>query len=146
VEKAVVLDYEKVMTRDEFFRRAARALAGKLKMDQSAVLTLLEKREKESSTALTPFWAVPHIIIKGRNKFHLLIARNKKGIRFSDEMPLIKCVFILIGTKDERNFHLRALSSIAQIIQNPKFEEIWLAARRKESLRDAILLGKRMRK
>ncbi|MBN2352223.1 MAG: amino acid permease [Spirochaetales bacterium] len=145
VERAVVLDDDQPRDKEEFFRTAAAALARRLKMPKTAISALLSKREKESSTALTPLWAVPHIIIPGKNKFHLLIARNKRGIRFSPEMPAIKCVFILAGTKDERNFHLRALSSIAQIIQNPKFEHTWLSARRRDGLRDIILLGKRLR-
>ncbi len=145
VERAVVLDDDQPRTKEEFFRAAAAALAGRLKMPRAAIAALLLKRERESSTALTSFWAVPHVIIPGKNKFHLLIARNKRGIRFSEEMPAIKCVFILAGTRDERNFHLRALSSIAQIIQNPKFEHTWLAARRRDGLRDIILLGKRLR-
>ncbi|NQT32778.1 MAG: PTS sugar transporter subunit IIA, partial [Candidatus Omnitrophica bacterium] len=48
-------------------------------------------------------------------------------------------------TRDERNFHLRALSAIAQIVQDPRFEKKWMKARSKEALRDIVLLGKRKR-
>jgi hypothetical protein len=46
---------------------------------------------------------------------------------------------------DERNFHLRALSAIAQIVQEPHFEEKWMAAEGEEELRDIVLLGERRR-
>ena len=54
-------------------------------------------------------------------------------------------IFVLAGTRDERNFHLRALAAIAQIVQDPHFEERWMRAKGIESLRDVILLGRRLR-
>ena len=41
-----------------------------------------------------------------------------KGINFSEKAPMVNAVFVLVGTKDERNFHLRALSTIAGIVQD----------------------------
>ena len=54
-------------------------------------------------------------------------------------------VFVLAGTKDERPFHLRSLAAIAQIVQDPHFEDRWMVAKKKEDLRDVILLGERQR-
>ncbi|GAH02944.1 unnamed protein product, partial [marine sediment metagenome] len=75
----------------------------------------------------------------------ILVARCKEGILFSNKDKYIKAVFILIGTPDERNFHLKALSAIAQIVQSSKFEDMWLKAKGIENLRDIILLGERHR-
>jgi mannitol/fructose-specific phosphotransferase system IIA component (Ntr-type) len=103
------------------------------------------ERENESSTALGPGFAIPHIVIEGEKKFDILIARSRKGVRFSDHAPKVTAVFFLLGTKDERNFHLRALSAIAQIIQDPDFERKWMSAKNSEVLRDIVLLGERIR-
>jgi hypothetical protein len=54
-------------------------------------------------------------------------------------------VFVLAGTKDERNFHLRALAAIAQIGQDLHFYKKWIRAKGEEALRDTVLLGKRLR-
>ncbi|MCK4527856.1 PTS sugar transporter subunit IIA, partial [candidate division WOR-3 bacterium] len=62
-----------------------------------------------------------------------------------EDAPAVNTVFVLVGTKDERNFHLRALAAIAQIVQDSHFENRWLAAKSEESLRDTVLLGKRRR-
>ena len=64
---------------------------------------------------------------------------------FSDKHPNVRAVFMLVGTKDERNFHLRALAAIAQIVQDPVFERKWQAARSEQALRDVVLLGTRHR-
>ncbi len=54
-------------------------------------------------------------------------------------------MFILAGSKDQRNYHLRALMAIAQIVQEKSFEEKWLAARGIEGLRNLLLLSGRQR-
>lgn len=54
-------------------------------------------------------------------------------------------MFVLIGSMDERNYHLRALMAIAQIAQEKDFEKNWMAARNIEELRDVILLSSRKR-
>ncbi|MFH1970037.1 MAG: PTS sugar transporter subunit IIA [Verrucomicrobiota bacterium] len=57
----------------------------------------------------------------------------------------VNIVFVLAGTKDERNFHLRALAAIAEIAQNVTFDKMWLNARNTEELKDIILLAERKR-
>ena len=54
-------------------------------------------------------------------------------------------MFVLAGSKDERNYHLRALMAIAQIAQEGSFEKRWLAARDTEAIRNLILLSTRRR-
>ena len=85
------------------------------------------------------------IIIEGDHIFDILIVRCRKGIMFSEKTPKVHTVFVLVGTRDERNFHLRALAAIAQVAQDPLFEKKWLSAKNEQALRDIILLSKRMR-
>jgi mannitol/fructose-specific phosphotransferase system IIA component (Ntr-type) len=54
-------------------------------------------------------------------------------------------MFVLAGSRDERNYHLRALMAIAQIAQESDFEKRWLAARDAEAIRNLILLSTRKR-
>jgi len=145
VEKCLALDIKEMLSLDDFFRRAADAVADRLKMDSSTLFDLLVRREKDTSTALNPDLAIPHIIIDGEKTFEILLVRATKGVRFSDEYPNVHAVFVLLGTKDERNFHLRVLSAIAQIVQDPDFEKKWMNAKNERALRDIILLGKRKR-
>lgn len=114
-------------------------------LGETEIKRLFLEREKEGSTAITPFVAIPHIIIPGDNTFKLLIARSKKGIRFNDNNPEIKAVFALFGTKDERTFHLKVLSAIAHIVQSSSFEEEWLSAKDEGQLKDIVLLSERKR-
>jgi len=54
-------------------------------------------------------------------------------------------MFVLAGSKDERNFHLRSLAAIAQIVQDPDFERKWITAKGIKELREIVLLGERLR-
>jgi len=145
VEKCTILDIKEPLGLDEFFRRAAIAMSGQLKLNSSVLFDLLVRREKETSTVLNPDLAIPHIIIDGEKTFEVLLVRAREGIRFSQQYPCVHTVFVLVGTRDERNFHLRVLSAIAQIVQNPDFEKKWMTARNEQALRDIVLLGTRRR-
>ena len=145
IERSIVLDIDKSMPVEAFFKLVAEEMAENLKMKPDALLKLLLDREKDSSTVLSPGLAIPHIVIEGEHIFNILLVRCREGVVFSESAPRVHAIFVLMGTRDERNFHLRALAAIAQIVQDPHFEKKWMAAKSEESLRDIVLLGERRR-
>lgn len=145
IEGGYVLDLSGKLSAQDFFRIASREMADGVGMIHTELFRLLLRRENESSTVITPFLAIPHIVIKGTHRFSILLARCRQGISFSDEFSNVRAVFALLGTRDERNFHLVSLTAIAQIVQEPGFEKRWMEAKNKEALRDIVLLGERKR-
>lgn len=145
VEKCEIIDIGEELTYIEFFTIVAERLADQLDIDEKQLLDSLISRERESTTQIRPGLAIPHIIIDGEHKFELLIARCQAGISFVETSPPVYAVFVLLGSRDERNFHLRALSAIAQVAQDEDFDKNWLRARGVDELRDIILLAKRRR-
>ena len=145
VEGSAVLDLEEALGVEDFFRRAAEELAVRVGVPAPVLLERLLAREKGSSTVIGHGLAIPHVVIEGERTFDILLARARGGIRFAEGTPDVHAAFILIGTRDERNFHLRALAAIAQVVQEPDFERKWLAARGEQGLRDVVLLGERRR-
>jgi len=145
IENAVVLDVEECVGVDDFFRLVADRLTDRLHMTCDDLMDSLLAREEDSSTALTPSLAIPHVIIDGEHNFDILLARSRPGVHFSKDASHVHAMFFLIGTRDERNFHLQALSSIAQIVMDPDFEQRWMAAKNESGLRDVVLLGQRRR-
>ena len=146
IESAVVLDIDKSVSKEEFFHTIADKVCVNINKSSEYFYKKLLEREAESSTVLTDSLAIPHIIIEGEKKFNILLARCKEGIYFNDEAQKVNTVFVITGTRDERNFHLQALAAIAQIVQNSNFEKKWLKAKNIEALRDIVLLGDRRRK
>jgi len=145
IERVAVLDIERSMRLEEFFRRIADAASPRLGIGADELFSLLVEREKQSSTVLRPDLAIPHIVIPGQHAFDILLARCREGIFFSEKEPNVRAVFVIMGTKDERNFHLHTLAAIAQIVHDSHFETKWAAAKTKEALRDIVLLGERRR-
>lgn len=145
VNDAVYKDLDYCLNKDALFEVIAESLAEKTDLPRAEIFKLLQNREAESSTAITDFIAVPHIILEGKNLFEMAIVRCKKGIRFSDEHPAVRAVFVLAGSADERNFHLKALSAVAQISLQADFQKRWLTARDATQLRDLIHLSERHR-
>jgi basic amino acid/polyamine antiporter, APA family len=145
INKAFVLDCNDSLTMEGLFKIISKKASDELGINEISLFNSLIEREGESTTAISPTLAIPHIIIDGNKKFTVILARCKKGIKFSDTASEIKTVFVLIGTKDERNFHLRALSAIAQVVQDKDFESNWMKAKGIEDLKDSVLLINRKR-
>ncbi len=145
IEESLVLDLDEAMPVEDFLKLVAEKMSERLNVSAPLLRKLLSDRERESSTVLSATMAVPHIVIEGEKKFEILLARSRKGIAFSENAPQVHAAFVLIGTKDERNFHLCALSAIAQVAMERDFERLWMAARSPQALRDVVLLAERRR-
>lgn len=149
IRQAEVLDLDSTMDRYELFRIVSKSVSKRWKIDAKQIEEKFNIREEEASTLIYPGVAVPHVIphviIEGKNKFDIVLVRNKYGIRWNDEGDVVYTAFCLIGSKDERNFHLRALMFIAQILQDPDFHKEWMQAKNENELRSVILLTKRRR-
>ena len=145
VEKCRIIDLDLTKKKEEAFEIALAEIAKNVDINTDEVYEKLIEREKTSSTALSPFFAVPHVVLEGENIFELLIMRSRKGIYFSDTAPNVHSLFFLLGTMDQRHFHLVALSAIAQIVQDPTFETNWLKAVNADELRKLILKAERKR-
>ncbi len=145
VDKSLVIDLKQTMDMEGFFNIVSKAMSDQLNISSSVLSNMLIQREKEITTLVAPGLAIPHIIIDGEKKFSILLARCKKGIVFSKSKPLVHTVFVLVGSRDERKFHLQALSAIAQIVLDPRFENKWMRARSQKALRDVMMNADRKR-
>jgi len=145
IQNCAILDIDESIGAKDMFRRASKALSEHIKIPEDKIFELLLAREKESSTVIQPGLAIPHIVVEGENIFDVLMIRSKEGIVFSELRQPVNTVFMLIGSRDQRNFHLRALMAIAHIVEEPDFEQRWMAAENLEQLRDVVLLSGRTR-
>ena len=145
IKECQILDIQGRQSAEKVFRQATSILAERLKIDEFVLFEKFLHREAEGSTVIQPGLAIPHIIVEGEKKFDILLVRAVDGIDFPHAPDPVRIMFILSGSKDERNYHLRALMAIAQIAQEKDFEKRWLAARDIETIRNLILLSTRKR-
>ncbi|UOD34786.1 amino acid permease [Deferribacteraceae bacterium V6Fe1] len=144
VKKALVFDFEDSMTFEELYKEVSEKLGNRLNIPAGKIYDLLCEKEKRYTSVLGENIAIPHIIIDGENIFDVVIIRNRKGVIFQDNKK-INVVFILIGSMDERNFHLKALSAIAQVVNGKDFYKRWMDAKTSNVLKDIVLLSNRQR-
>jgi mannitol/fructose-specific phosphotransferase system IIA component (Ntr-type) len=123
------------------------ALAPAAGVTREEVEAGLQERERLGSTVLTQGLAVPHMLLPGSRKFALVVARCLRGIRFGEDedAKAVHSIFVLAATQDERNFHLKALSAVAQIWQSGDFEASWKKAANETELRELLLKARRLR-
>ena len=145
IQECPILDLEGQCDQEAFFAACAGALAERLTLSKAEINGLLHEREDQSSTVLKAGLAIPHILIAGEKQFHVVLVRSRDGIRMPGAEDPVHAAFILAGTMDLRNYHLRVLMFIAQITQEEDFEERWLHAAGAEELRNIVLLAKRTR-
>jgi len=143
IDECEILDLPSSTTYETFFEQAADSLSSVLDdISKESIYRLLIEREEESSTAFRPDLAIPHIIIEGQDTFKILLARCKDGIYYSELAPRVQAVFLLVGTNDQRDFHLYALASIAEVVQQPYFNERWLKASSEDTMRSIAKVKK----
>jgi amino acid transporter len=145
VKTAKILDLNGPLEMDQLFEIISENISKEIEIDKEEIFTLLKNRQEDCNTAISPFIAIPHIIIEGSGHFFLMLIRCKEGIKFTSKENSVKAVFAFIGTKEDRAFHLKTLAAIATLVQQDDFEEKWLNAEDIYYLRDMVLLSKRMR-
>lgn len=141
VRNARVIDFKQALPVEEIFKTLADVLSEQVDLPPDHLYDLLMEREQDSSTVIAPGLAIPHIIVPGEKRFEIILARSQPGIQFFPASEPVHAMFVLAGTYDERNFHLKALMSIAKIVQKADFMQKWLNAAHEEGLRDIVLLG-----
>jgi Kef-type K+ transport system membrane component KefB/mannitol/fructose-specific phosphotransferase system IIA component (Ntr-type) len=145
VEFCPVLDINRAMERDEFFEVASSELAKVLSNPAEEISAALHERESQGSTILTPGLAMPHAILSGKGRFGLVVVRCLEGVNLDPESDRVYALFVLAGSQDQRNFHLKALSAIAQIWQSPDFESRWRTVLAADDLRRLVVGAPRQR-
>ena len=145
IRECEILDVKGQMHSEEIFRQVSKILEPRLDISEYVLFEKFLHREAEGGTVVQPGFAIPHIVVEGENRFDILLVRARDGIEFPDTPEPVRILFIMAGSRDERNYHLRALMAIAQIAQEKDFEKRWFAARDTSAIRNLILLSTRKR-
>jgi mannitol/fructose-specific phosphotransferase system IIA component (Ntr-type) len=145
IRQCEILDIKGKEPAQNIFQMVSRILEKRLDISEYILFEKFLQREQEGGTVIQPGFAIPHIIVDAEDKFEIVVIRASDGIEFPGVTEPIKVMFVLAGSKNERNYHLRALMAIAQIAQEKDFEKRWFAAKGEEGIRNLILLSARRR-
>ena len=107
-------------------------------MNQKQIYQKFMDREKSSSTAIQAFFALPHVVVEGKQIFEMIMVRSPEGVRFMHHEEKIHTMFFLAGSIDQRHFHLVVIAALARLVRDPAFEDAWLGAADTQALRQLI--------
>jgi APA family basic amino acid/polyamine antiporter len=139
VKNCKVVDLDKYLLPDEFAQLMAHKLAGRLDIDERKLYDLFKKKETDSNIVVHPGVAILSHMIKGRDKFEMILVRSKKGLIISDNVDPIHSFFLIVASPDQQSFYLHSLMWIVQIAEETDFEEEWIKAQDSEELKNIIL-------
>ena len=146
IKKCEIIDVGKILPPDKFARLIAHKLAEQLDSDEESLYKTLKKRETDSNIIIHPGVATFSHIIKGRDKFDIILVRSKKGLIVSDDIAPIHAFFVIVASHDQQSFYLHSLMWIVQIAEETDFEDEWINAKDIDELRDIILSSWKKRK
>jgi len=146
IKKCEIVDVFKYMRPDKFAWLIAHKLADRLGLDKDKLHALLKKREKDSNIIVHPGIAIFSHIIRGRDKFEIILVRSKKGIILSDDADPVHAFFVIVASPDQQSFYLHSLMWVIQIAEETDFEKEWIKAKDSDELRDIILKSWEKRK
>ena len=139
IKNCEVIDLYKYILPDKLALLLAERLTKRIDINIEKLYKYLRKRERDSNVVVHPGIAVVSHIIKGKEKFELIIVRSRKGIIVSDKIDPIRAFFVIVSTKDKKSLYLHTLMWLIQIAEEIDFEEEWIKAKNVDELREIIL-------
>lgn len=144
LKEADAVDLPPGARKQELLAILTKKLEQMLPLSEEQIRARFIEREAQGSCVVTPFTAIPHILVEGEKLFRMLLVRSREGIAFEPGTS-VKAFFVIAGSRDMRNLHLKALAAIGHIVQHPEFEERWASAKNERQLKDILLLSERIR-
>ncbi|HET7005434.1 MAG TPA: PTS sugar transporter subunit IIA [Candidatus Binatia bacterium] len=104
-------------------------------LDPRKVLTVLQERERISSTAIGDGVAIPHGKLPGLDKIYGAFARSEPGVNFNslDGEPT-HLFFVLIAPENAAADHLKALARISRLLKDPAFRQRLMRGKNQQEL------------
>jgi amino acid transporter/mannitol/fructose-specific phosphotransferase system IIA component (Ntr-type) len=146
LKKCEIIDVTKLEQPDKFAWLIAHKLADRLNIDAKKIHDLIKKRSGDSNIMIHPGIAILSHIIEGRDKFEILIVRSKKGIHLVEDNSPIHAFFVVVSTKEQRNFYMNSLMWMVQMADQINFDDEWVNATNVEELRTILLDAWKKRK
>jgi amino acid transporter len=146
IKNCEVIDLYKYIRPDKLALLIAERLTIRLDISIDKLYTLLRKKEKDSNVVIHPGISVVSNMIKGKDKFELIIVRSKMGIILTDNIDPIRAFFIIVSSPDKKSLYLHTLMWLIQIAEETDFEKEWVNAKDEEELRKIILKSWKKRK
>jgi len=145
IKRAKIIDVKWPLDFESLLSLVVKDIADEIDMSKEDVTARFIKRQNDINTAITPFLAIPHIVVDGEDKMFLTVVRCQEGVKFTEQDDKVQAIFLLGGTGEKRMLHLKALASIATLVDQKDFAKSWLAAKGPTGLKNLMIFSGRKR-
>lgn len=122
----IKLDLES-KTKDEVFEELVEAIAGLYpEYDRQEMLETVISRENKMNTAILPGIAVPHGYYNAACGIIGAMGFSRSGIEY-DSLEPVHSVIMLLMDESSREYHLRVLNSLLELLNSQSFAMIQTA-------------------
>lgn len=139
VRNCEVVDLYKYMKPTKFAQVIAEKLSKKIGIKTDKLYNLILKREQDSSVVIHPGIAVISHMIRGKEKFEILLVRSKMGMFLKDDMDPLHAFFVIVASPDKKNLYMHTLMWVIQMAEDPEFENAWVSAKDEEELKEIFI-------
>ena len=134
-----IIDLYKYLRPDKLALMLAEKLTKRIDIDIDKLYKLLRTKEKDSNVVIHPGIAIVSHMIKGRDKFELIIVRSRMGMFLSDNVDPVRAFFVIVASPDKQSLYLHTLMWLIQIAEETDFEKEWPNAKDADELRKIII-------
>jgi hypothetical protein len=139
IENSLVIDMNYLPPPEELSQKLAYSFSDRLWVEQEYLLNEFTKEDREAHMMSMENFVILSYQVKERCVFDIGVIRTKRGAMFSQETPPVHAAFIILFSKDERNFYLNSLMWLIKACENIDFSKEWKNARGKLGLRKLII-------
>jgi hypothetical protein len=139
MDRSLIIDMNYLPPPEELAQKLAYSFSERLRVDHKYLLGEFTKEDREAHLMPMDHFVILSYQVKKRGVYDIGVIRTKRGAIFSEHTPPVHAAFIILFSKDERNFYLNSLMWLAKGCQNVDFEDEWKKVKGNQGLRDLII-------
>jgi len=139
IENCLVIDMNYLPPPEELSRKLAYSFSDRLWVDRDYLLGEFTKEDREAHMMSMENFVILSYQIKERGVYDIGLIRTRRGAMFSDDSPPVHATFIILFSRDERNFYLNSLMWLVKGCQKIDFRKDWARAEGKKGLRELVI-------
>jgi amino acid transporter len=139
VADSLIIDLNYLPPPNELSKKMAYAFSDRLNINENDIMKEFTKEDRSAHMMMMPNFVILSYQIEGRDIYDMAMIRTKRGAIFTEESPPVHTAFVLLFSKDERDFYLNSLMWIMKSCETVDFKKDWQEAEGTRGLRNLML-------
>lgn len=152
ISRSIVIDEKsRGITYNSIIEKASSVFAPRFNIEEESLIDLFKKGQEGGTISISRGVLINHVRIERDNPTQLVLVRlpdtdltiNEDNKRNYKKFEEIHAIIFMVSSENNSGQHLRTLSHIAEIVDDPEFTKRWKNAGDKTELREILLRDER---